>query len=545
MSYLVLARKWRPMTFEEVIGQKHVVMTIQNAIKSNRLANAYLFAGPRGVGKTTVARILAKAVNCENGPTPTPCNECAYCLDITQGRSLDVLEIDGASNRGIDEVRNLRENIKYAPSRGKHKIYIIDEVHMLTDPAFNALLKTLEEPPKNVMFIFATTEPHKILPTILSRCQRFDFKRITHTEIMDHLKSMSEKESIKIEAEALHLIATKSDGSMRDAQSLLDQAVSFSGEEITSKEVAELLGVIDQEIFFRTTQLLSNKDRKAGLALIDEIFKNGYDLNEYLVGLNEHLRNMLLVKATQSVDLLETSDSITDKYRSCAEEFSEQDLLRLINIISETEYLIKRSSNRRLTLEITLMKLINMSFAKEIDVLLTEIGGLKSQISNAGLGAPAIVTEHKPPPEKKNDNPDRVAEKVTNKVEKNSKKVRLEEIQERWSEIVDEVKKIKIAMGSFLNEGVPTKIEDNTVVISFGSQNGFHMENVMKNPRIIENMMNKLLQADLKIRCIKDSSLVTEEKAVDQGRDLVLEKLASQVSQVKTILEVFDVEIIR
>ncbi|MEE4312051.1 MAG: DNA polymerase III subunit gamma/tau [candidate division KSB1 bacterium] len=545
MSYLVLARKWRPMTFEEVIGQKHVVITIQNAIKSNRLANAYLFAGPRGVGKTTVARILAKAINCENGPTPTPCNECAYCQDITQGRSLDVLEIDGASNRGIDEVRNLRENIKYAPSRGKHKIYIIDEVHMLTDPAFNALLKTLEEPPKNVMFIFATTEPHRILPTILSRCQRFDFKRITHAEIMEHLKNMSEKESIKIEAEALHLIATKSDGSMRDAQSLLDQAVSFSGEEITSKEVAELLGVIDQEIFFRTTQLLSKKDRKAGLELIDEIFKSGFDLTEYLAGLNEHLRNILLVKATHSVDLLETSDSITDKYRSGAEDFGEQDLLRLINIISDTEYLIKRSANKRLTLEIALMKLINVSFTKEIDVLLTEIGDIKNQISNTDLRASVNVTENKQTPEKKNDNPVRIAEKVTTKAENNSKTVRIEDVQERWPEIVDEVKKIKIAMGSFLNEGVPTKIEDNTVVISFGTQNGFHMENVMKNPRIIENMMNKLLQADLRIRCIKDSSLVTDEKAVDQGRDIILEKLASEVSQVKTILEVFDVEIIR
>ena len=235
MSYIVLARKYRPMFFEDVVGQQHVTRTLQNAIEQNRIANAYLFAGPRGVGKTTVARILAKALNCEQGPTPRPCNQCSYCLEINESRSLDVFEIDGASNRGIDEVRNLRESLRYSPSAGKYRINIIDEVHMLTNEAFNALLKTLEEPPKNVLFIFATTEPHKVPATIMSRCQRFDFKRMSNKNIIEQLRMLCEKEQIEIDDESLRLIATRADGSMRDSESILDEIIAFAGKKITSK----------------------------------------------------------------------------------------------------------------------------------------------------------------------------------------------------------------------------------------------------------------------------------------------------------------------
>ncbi|MDZ7261147.1 MAG: DNA polymerase III subunit gamma/tau, partial [candidate division KSB1 bacterium] len=298
MSYLVLARKWRPLKFDEVVGQKHVIVTLENAIKSNRLANAYLFSGPRGVGKTTVARILAKAINCEQGPTVTPCNKCASCNEITESRSLDVFEIDGASNRGIDEVRNLRENLRYAPHKGKHKIYIIDEVHMLTTEAFNALLKTLEEPPPNVLFIFATTEPHKVPATILSRCQRFSFKRIPLSEIIQQLKTICQAEHIEIDEESLHLIAKKADGSMRDGQSILDQAVSFCGAKIQVQQVAELLGVIEQELFFELSDLIKRKDVKGGLALAERIFYEGYDVNEFLIGAAEHFRNLLVIKSS-------------------------------------------------------------------------------------------------------------------------------------------------------------------------------------------------------------------------------------------------------
>jgi DNA polymerase-3 subunit gamma/tau len=249
MTYIVLARRWRPQQFNELIGQEHVSKTLANAIETGRIAHSYIFAGPRGIGKTTTARILAKALNCEKGPTPTPCDACSPCQSIIKGNSLDVLEIDGASNRGIDEIRNLRENIRFTPSQGKYRIYIIDEVHMLTKEAFNALLKTLEEPPKHAIFIFATTEIFRVPATILSRCQRFDFKRIAINTIIDQLQRICAAENIQVEADALLQIAKKADGSMRDAQSILDQIISYSGEQISSAQVSTALGIINRNSF--------------------------------------------------------------------------------------------------------------------------------------------------------------------------------------------------------------------------------------------------------------------------------------------------------
>ena len=393
MSYLVLARKWRPLKFEDVIGQSHVVLTLQNAIKNDRLANAYLFSGPRGIGKTTIARILTKAINCENGPTTTPCNKCSYCEEITNGQSLDVFEIDGASNRGIDEVRSLRENLKYAPSPGKFKIYIIDEVHMLTDPAFNALLKTLEEPPTRVMFIFATTEPHKIPATILSRCQRFDFKRITMSEITNQLKQICKIENIKIDDDALNIIARKADGGMRDAQSLLDQAISFSGNNISGKKISELLGIIDFEIYFKITNIILEKDKTSGLLLTNDIVFNGFDLNEFLIGLNEHFRNILITKATNSIKHLDVVELYANKYLELSNNFTENDLLQLIKIASDTEFVLKKSSNPRLTLELALIKMIKMDSAKDLNEILSEMFELKNQLSNSNID---IVKENTP-----------------------------------------------------------------------------------------------------------------------------------------------------
>jgi DNA polymerase-3 subunit gamma/tau len=290
MAYVVLARKWRPMTFEKVIGQEHVTRTIMNALKIQRIAHAYIFAGPRGVGKTTTARLLAKAVNCENQPVLNPCNSCKTCQSITKGIHLDVIEIDGASNRGIDEIRNLRENIKFAPATATSKIYIIDEVHMLTKEAFNALLKTLEEPPSHAIFILATTEIHKVPPTILSRCQRFDFKRISVKHIHNQLEEIVLKESLEIESDVLHLISKKADGSMRDAESILDQMISFSEGQLTSKQVRDSLGIIEQDLFFEFSKLLIEKDNKKILDYAHKIINTGYDLLDFLQGLQVQLK---------------------------------------------------------------------------------------------------------------------------------------------------------------------------------------------------------------------------------------------------------------
>ncbi|MBD3223708.1 MAG: DNA polymerase III subunit gamma/tau, partial [Caldithrix sp.] len=320
MSYVVIARRWRPQQFDEIIGQEHVSKTLSNAIANNRIAHAYVFTGPRGVGKTTTARILSKAVNCEQGPIPTPCNECPACKAITLGNSLDVLEIDGASNRGIDEIRNLRENIRFTPSQGNYRIYIIDEVHMLTKEAFNALLKTLEEPPAHALFIFATTEIHRVPPTILSRCQRFDFRRIPLKTITEHINHIAQTDKIEIDNEAVLNIAKKADGSMRDAQSILDQIISFSGDKITFDTVAKALGVIHQDIYFEITEHIKKGNLKELIKSAKKIFDSGYDLNEFLMGLEEHFRNMLVTLSMQSTELLEVSESYLERYTEMAKD---------------------------------------------------------------------------------------------------------------------------------------------------------------------------------------------------------------------------------
>jgi len=298
MSYEVFARKWRPQVFQDVIGQEHITQTLVNAIKTDRLAHAYLFSGARGVGKTSVARILAKAINCHEGQPGVPCNRCHSCVEITNGSSVDVQEIDGASNRGIDEIRELRENIKYMPSSSKFRVYIIDEVHMLTLPAFNALLKTLEEPPAHVKFIFATTEPHKVPVTILSRCQRFDFKRIPLKKILDQLEKIAMEEEIKISKSALTLIGREAEGSMRDAESLLDQVVSFAGSTVEDRHITDILGIIDRDLIFETSRAIIEGE------IVDGIYTLGYDIKEFYRVLMDQFRNLLVSLVAPQNDLL-------------------------------------------------------------------------------------------------------------------------------------------------------------------------------------------------------------------------------------------------
>ena len=379
MSYVVIARRWRPQQFKEIIGQEHVSQTLSNSIANNRIAHSYIFTGPRGVGKTTSARILAKALNCEKGPTPTPCNECASCTGVTKGSSLDVLEIDGASNRGIDEIRNLRENIRFTPTQGKYRIYIIDEVHMLTKEAFNALLKTLEEPPEHVIFIFATTEIHKVPATILSRCQRFDFRRIPLRTIMDQLKKICAGDKIEIEEEALLQIAKKADGSMRDAQSILDQLISYSGNKVSFENVAQALGVIEQDIYFRIAGYVLAGQIKELIEMAAEIFASGYDLTEFLLGLEEHFRNLLVVKSTDSADFLDVPENYLSQFKESAARFSEHDLIAYLHSIGETAREIKSSQQPNLKFELGLIKLAKMPKAADIQTLLEKIELLKKK----------------------------------------------------------------------------------------------------------------------------------------------------------------------
>ena len=384
MAYEVTARKWRPQEFDGVIGQEHVTTTLKNAIQAGQIAHAYLFAGPRGVGKTTTARILAKALNCVEGPTVTPCNACTICREISEGRSVDVLEIDGASNNRVEQVRtHLLESVKYTPSQGKHKIYIIDEVHMLTKEAFNALLKTLEEPPPHVYFIFATTDPRKVIPTVLSRCQRFDFRRISGPTIVDHLAMISEKSGYGVQPEALALIARRVDGSMRDAESLLDQVVAFGGTGLTARAAAEVLGIVDQDVYFELFDIVADQDVPRGLDLVDRIFRQGHDLEEIILGVLEHLRNLLVVKAAPEADTLLGAAALElDRYREQVTRFETEDLLRLSQLATQMEQAVRQSTLPRVQLETGIVRMIRMARSVQLTDVMARLSEMARRVGS-------------------------------------------------------------------------------------------------------------------------------------------------------------------
>lgn len=365
MAYQVIARKWRPQAFSEVVFQDHVSKTIQNSIKQGRTSHAYLFSGPRGVGKTTMARILAKALNCVHGPTPEPCGVCENCIEIKQGNSFDVIEIDGASNNGVDNIRELRENVNFAPAKSKYKIYIIDEVHMVTTQAFNALLKTLEEPPPHIVFIFATTEIHKIPDTILSRCQKYFFKKIPIEIVVNHLAGIVKKEGYSISANALYPVARIADGSMRDAQSLLEQVISFSGlstgdsTEISEQDALAILGVVPTESYIRLFNFVQSSDRKGIIDEVERIVSTGIDISRYSAGLVDSVRSLRLIRNGIDVQsLLGLSPDEINGLKSASSGFGDEELSRIFKLAAELVKNLRFSGNDRVYLEMTLLDMV-------------------------------------------------------------------------------------------------------------------------------------------------------------------------------------------
>ncbi len=409
--YLVAARKYRPALFRELVAQEHVTETLENAIRMDRLAHAYLFSGPRGVGKTTAARILAKAINCE---TPLderedeaePCRTCASCRAFEEGRSLGIFEIDAASNNKVDDIRELRETVRIPPQGSKRKVYIIDEVHMLSNQAFNALLKTLEEPPPHVLFIFATTEPHKVLPTILSRCQRFDFRRIPLEDITERLREICRAEEITADEESLTLLARKGDGALRDALSAFDQAVSLCGTTLAYAELAPALGVVDQDLFFRLTEHVAAQQSAAVLRLVEHVVRTGHDLHEFLAGVAEHVRNLLVARTMDDMDLIEAAEATRARYAEQAAAFSENDLLRLLIIAGDAEQDVKQSTQPRLKLEVALLKMARLPGTMDLRKALDRLDRLEQRARAGTLPAAAQETtaqettaQESPPPE--------------------------------------------------------------------------------------------------------------------------------------------------
>ncbi|MFY7787844.1 MAG: DNA polymerase III subunit gamma/tau [Thermoflexibacteraceae bacterium] len=373
-NFIVSARKYRPATFDTVVGQSHITTTLKNAILNNHLAQAFLFCGPRGVGKTTCARILAKTINCTNlTPEGEACDQCESCVAFKRNASMNISELDAASNNSVDDIRNLIEQVRIPPQMGIRKVYIIDEVHMLTTSAFNAFLKTLEEPPSYAIFILATTEKHKILPTILSRCQIFDFNRIRIADIANHLDKIAKNENIEAEAEALRLIAQKADGGLRDALSMFDLMVTFSGKELTYKKVVENLHVLDYEYYFNVTDAFLQENLSQALLIFDEILKKGFDGHNFLIGLCEHLRNLLVCKDAVTIQLLEVSENVQRRYQEQAQKASAGFIMSALNITNQAELSYKNSKQQRLLVEITLMKLANLQRAIDLPNVLEEL----------------------------------------------------------------------------------------------------------------------------------------------------------------------------
>ncbi len=478
MSYQVLARKYRPQTFEEVVGQKPIVTTLQNAVANQRIHHAYLFSGLRGVGKTTVARLMAKALNCAKGPTPTPCNACSSCLEIAESRSMDVLEIDGASNRGIDSVRELRETVRYAPARDRYKVEIIDEVHMLTTEAWNALLKTLEEPPAHVVFLFATTDYRKLPLTILSRCQHFEFKKIAHADIAAHLLRIAEGEKVRVPAGVADLIARMSEGSLRDAQSALDQVIAFSGDAVTDEQARTILGVIDRDLIVGFYAAVRARDYSRLIGIVETVFEKGYLPAQFLEDLMAYGRDLLLVSVVPDPSRhVAGGPEEIQRLRDAAGPFGEDELLRILELMTREEPRVKGSAHPRFLLEALAIKLARLSELRPIEDLIAAIDRVPSgrpPEETGGPGPGGARPRTSPAPGRQSSPAPAATAHGAASVEP-AAPAREQAIVES---ILRRVHQERGALGGLLEEASWVEIAGDTFQIAFSEKHGFFKEKV-------------------------------------------------------------------
>nr|MBU1328469.1 DNA polymerase III subunit gamma/tau [Candidatus Omnitrophota bacterium] len=551
MGYLPFARKWRPQDFDEIVGQEHITTTLKNAISMDRLHHAYLFTGPRGIGKTSTARIFSKALNCEKGPSIKPCNACTLCKEITAGSSMDVIEIDGASNRGIDEIRNLRETVKFSPSKGRFKIYIIDEVHMLTTEAFNALLKTLEEPPMHVKFIFATTEPHKVLPTILSRCQRFDFRRIQIKDIITKLREVAKLENLNIDEDAFLYIGKASDGSMRDAESILDQIASFAKGKVRLEDVIASLGMIDQETLFRSAELIINKDTKASLHLVDEILNSGKDTKQFLLEFLGHFRNIMIVKSgIESDEIICLPKDSIDRIKKQANLLTQGDIFYIISVISNSLRMIKQLLPERIVFELSMIRLASRESIASIEEILSKLQGAGSNVNE--MPKPQPVQVHIQKFEAKTILQEKPFFKKILSVSENTKNpetsspaqdsgahtsIDIARVKDAWPILVKAMAVKRMSIASYLAEGEPDSVRGNTVIIGFPKELNFHREVLEEknNKDAIEQALSQIMDTPVKMSFVAtdrklkkpapdnneiEKGLKTKEPAIDSALNI-------------------------
>ena len=502
MSYLVLARQWRPQTFEDLVGQEHVGRTLANAIASDRVHHAFLFTGARGVGKTSAARILAKALNCEQGPTATPCNACAECNEISAGNSSDVFEIDGASNTGVDDVRELRENIRYLPSHSKFKIFIIDEVHMLSINAFNALLKTLEEPPEHAKFILATTEPHKIPVTILSRCQRFDFRKITAAKVVERLRQIVDAEDLKVSDLALGLIARRGEGSMRDALSALDQVIAFCGEEVSDEDVQSLLGMVDRRLLLDTVEAIVGHDSHRALESVRRIDTLGYAYRQFCQELVEQFRALIvLCVVPEPGELLDLPPDQLGELKKLVEPLSLEELERVLTILVKLEAELASSFYPRLALEMTLVRLTQLPPPRDVAALVRKLDDLEKKLGGAALepvaqppqkSAPAPMRPEVPPPPPPSEPPAKKPEAPSTSRPENP---------DRWPGLVEHVRTLHPSWGTLLEYARLMKLDPP--LLELGFQRGSFQANRLKDREFcleVEKVIAEYLESEVRIK---------------------------------------------
>ena len=503
-----LYRKWRPQTFDEVVGQEHVTHTLQNALPSGRISHAYLFAGPLGTGKTSMGRLLAKAVNCLSTDDNKPCNQCHICQAINEGRLLDLIEVDAASNRGIDEVRGIREKVAFRPSEARYKVYILDEVHMLTEPAFNALLKTLEEPPPHVIFVLVTTEPQKIPSTILSRCQRFDFRRIPLHDIVNHLKYIADQEGLTVEPMALGLIARSATGSLRDAQSLLDQLMSYGGEEISLAQVQAVLGTVPSQAVGELVGQLVARNVAKGLDVINRVIGDGVDPRQFSLQVVEYLRELLLIKLGEDTSLVRVTPEVLQEMKSQAAQFSKRELIKVVKLFNQAGLDLKTSAQSQLPLELAFVE-ATMGEEDEAVPSASRPGTVAraspgesppprpaQSTSGTVSGVPPSDAVHEPARSIKEKAP------VEPRATPTGPQLTLDTINSQWGRILGEVKLENRSVEALLKSCEPLGVEGQEVVLGFYYP--FHKEKVTEpqNKALVETVLSRVVKRSCHIRCV-------------------------------------------